>query len=410
MHPPCSFVSSLQSIIYSLEILRRQQWNFYRLENEHLTNCEQYRVVNIVPLPMTLSDTEVVAHTAPEAAVLIRQDSKSKALEEPQHVEERKEPDAAQSDEQQAPDGEQAIMRISRRNSPPRASILRHFSLRNDADSSPDSSPESRSRAPRDVLAASPRSAARRPSSSAVLAQSSNAASHPLLAAVDVVQRASAGVPQLESVMQAAAKVREDELAKLRSTPSMIAGMRDTLEKEMSAYGLQGRRGSMQSSTPNSPEVSRNEQQQAGKAGVESPSKAHSPRKPDSPSSSALTSSPEVSSGEEDAQQRSARLSAGVGRRGSGSGGGSGRGSGRTRPLNGRPASPPPVDTGALSASAASVMSVPSWLSAAPLLQAGPSSSPPSAEMRAALEGKEAPLARTPKLSGHNSSDREKKQ
>ena len=40
------------SIVWALEILRRNQWNVYRLENEHLTNCENYRVVNIVPLKM----------------------------------------------------------------------------------------------------------------------------------------------------------------------------------------------------------------------------------------------------------------------------------------------------------------------------------------------------------------------
>ncbi|KAN0084540.1 EXS family domain containing protein [Tylopilus felleus] len=35
----------------TLEILRRVQWNFYRLENEHLGNMDQYRVTHEVPLP-----------------------------------------------------------------------------------------------------------------------------------------------------------------------------------------------------------------------------------------------------------------------------------------------------------------------------------------------------------------------
>ncbi|CAM6035388.1 unnamed protein product [Sphagnum compactum] len=35
----------------SLEILRRGQWNFYRLENEHLNNVGHYRAIKTVPLP-----------------------------------------------------------------------------------------------------------------------------------------------------------------------------------------------------------------------------------------------------------------------------------------------------------------------------------------------------------------------
>ena len=283
-----------KSIIYSLEIVRRQQWNFYRLENEHLTNCEQYRVVNIVPLPITVTDTEVGTHTAPEAAVLIRQDSRSREVEEEQQ-EERKEREAGQVDKQQMQDGEQPMMRLSRRDSPPRVSILRHFSLgRADDDSSPDSSPDSRNDAPHTGVATSPRSAVKAPSSTAVLPPSSISPSHPLLAAASAVQMASAGVPQLEEAMKAAMKVTESEMAKVRSTPTLIAAMRDTLEKEMSQYGLQGRRGSL-ASNPSSPEVSRNDQQ-AGRAGKDSPSK------PGSPSSSALNSSPDASSGEEDEQ------------------------------------------------------------------------------------------------------------
>eukprot|EP00743_Colponemidia_sp_Colp-15_P003538 GILK01003818.1.p1 GENE.GILK01003818.1~~GILK01003818.1.p1 ORF type:complete len:823 (+),score=116.33 GILK01003818.1:2051-4519(+) len=33
------------------EIYRRSQWNFFRLENEHLNNCGQYRAVDYIPLP-----------------------------------------------------------------------------------------------------------------------------------------------------------------------------------------------------------------------------------------------------------------------------------------------------------------------------------------------------------------------
>ncbi|KAJ7276062.1 hypothetical protein B0H12DRAFT_1065762 [Mycena haematopus] len=41
-------------ILGLLEIGRRWQWNFYRLENEHLGNVDQYRVTREVPLPYTL--------------------------------------------------------------------------------------------------------------------------------------------------------------------------------------------------------------------------------------------------------------------------------------------------------------------------------------------------------------------
>lgn len=35
----------------SLEVIRRGHWNFYRLENEHLTNAGKYRAIKTVPLP-----------------------------------------------------------------------------------------------------------------------------------------------------------------------------------------------------------------------------------------------------------------------------------------------------------------------------------------------------------------------
>ncbi|KAH9833274.1 EXS-domain-containing protein [Rhodofomes roseus] len=40
-----------------LEMLRRWQWNFFRLENEHLGNMDQYRVTREVPLPYSFDDT-----------------------------------------------------------------------------------------------------------------------------------------------------------------------------------------------------------------------------------------------------------------------------------------------------------------------------------------------------------------
>lgn len=42
---------ALITIVASLEILRRGIWNFFRLENEHLNNVENYRAIKAVPLP-----------------------------------------------------------------------------------------------------------------------------------------------------------------------------------------------------------------------------------------------------------------------------------------------------------------------------------------------------------------------
>ncbi|KAF8331469.1 EXS family-domain-containing protein [Cantharellus anzutake] len=43
-------------IFGALEMLRRVQWNFYRVENEHLGNMDQYRVTREVPLPYSRDD------------------------------------------------------------------------------------------------------------------------------------------------------------------------------------------------------------------------------------------------------------------------------------------------------------------------------------------------------------------
>ncbi|KAG8856416.1 hypothetical protein FRC20_000476 [Serendipita sp. 405] len=46
--------------IYAIaEAFRRFQWNFLRLENEHLGNADQYRVTREVPLPYTFDPAEL---------------------------------------------------------------------------------------------------------------------------------------------------------------------------------------------------------------------------------------------------------------------------------------------------------------------------------------------------------------
>jgi hypothetical protein len=45
-------------ILSLIEALRRFQWNFFRLENEHVNNCGQFRAVKDVPLPFILSERQ----------------------------------------------------------------------------------------------------------------------------------------------------------------------------------------------------------------------------------------------------------------------------------------------------------------------------------------------------------------
>lgn len=40
----------LVSALAAVELVRRAQWSFFRLENEHVSNCEHFRVVTVVPL------------------------------------------------------------------------------------------------------------------------------------------------------------------------------------------------------------------------------------------------------------------------------------------------------------------------------------------------------------------------
>ncbi|KAJ6487884.1 EXS-domain-containing protein [Mycena sanguinolenta] len=63
-------------ILGFLEICRRWMWNFFRLENEHLGNVDQYRVTREVPLPYTLpfeirdDVEEEIPETAPWAVTV----------------------------------------------------------------------------------------------------------------------------------------------------------------------------------------------------------------------------------------------------------------------------------------------------------------------------------------------------
>ncbi|GJV03206.1 phosphate transporter PHO1, partial [Tanacetum coccineum] len=39
------------------EVIRREHWNYYRLENEHLNNVGKYRAVKTTPLPFYETDS-----------------------------------------------------------------------------------------------------------------------------------------------------------------------------------------------------------------------------------------------------------------------------------------------------------------------------------------------------------------
>jgi len=42
------------TILAGVEIVRRAQWNIFRLENEHLNNCGNYRATKDIPVPLVL--------------------------------------------------------------------------------------------------------------------------------------------------------------------------------------------------------------------------------------------------------------------------------------------------------------------------------------------------------------------
>jgi len=50
-------IPQIDALIYaSVEILRRAMWGVFRVENDHLTNCDNFRAVRDVPLPMEMKE------------------------------------------------------------------------------------------------------------------------------------------------------------------------------------------------------------------------------------------------------------------------------------------------------------------------------------------------------------------
>jgi hypothetical protein len=219
-----------KSIIFALEIVRRQQWNFYRLENEHLTNCEHNRVVNIVPLPLSLSDVDVQLHTGPEAAMLIRKTTDRESTQSREEaMEEEKLPALVPPSPAEAPQASAAAPVVGKgeMETPPtrsrRGSLFsyRRSSPASREDSSPDSSPE--------------RGTPTRSSPLPHSTPSSPSHPHALLVAATAVAFASAGVAGLEEAMRAAVKARESVGVSGRSSD-----LREAFDREKSRYGAAG--------------------------------------------------------------------------------------------------------------------------------------------------------------------------
>lgn len=57
--PELKKYSRLRSFIFAIfEMLRRWQWNFFRVETEHLGNADAYRVTREIPLPYAVREQD----------------------------------------------------------------------------------------------------------------------------------------------------------------------------------------------------------------------------------------------------------------------------------------------------------------------------------------------------------------
>ncbi|KAL0090837.1 EXS family-domain-containing protein [Phycomyces blakesleeanus] len=56
-------------ILAVVEALRRLQWNFFRLENEHLNNCGAYCAIKEIPLPFAITDAAKALYAEEEGSI-----------------------------------------------------------------------------------------------------------------------------------------------------------------------------------------------------------------------------------------------------------------------------------------------------------------------------------------------------
>ncbi|XP_057768662.1 phosphate transporter PHO1 homolog 9-like [Salvia miltiorrhiza] len=61
-HLPFLHRNAMVSVVACLEILRRGIWNFFRLENEHFSNVENYRAFKSIPMPFYYEQESVRRH------------------------------------------------------------------------------------------------------------------------------------------------------------------------------------------------------------------------------------------------------------------------------------------------------------------------------------------------------------
>jgi hypothetical protein len=56
-----SYKLIVQTVLGFLEVFRRFVWNFFRLENEHLNNCGQFRAVRDISIsPIQVTDLAII--------------------------------------------------------------------------------------------------------------------------------------------------------------------------------------------------------------------------------------------------------------------------------------------------------------------------------------------------------------
>lgn len=71
----------LASILAPLEVFRRFIWNFFRLENEHLNNCGQFRAVRDISIaPIDSSDHNTILRMMDDPDGILNRHTKGSKL------------------------------------------------------------------------------------------------------------------------------------------------------------------------------------------------------------------------------------------------------------------------------------------------------------------------------------------
>ncbi|KAF9433619.1 hypothetical protein BGZ76_009203 [Entomortierella beljakovae] len=113
-------------ILALLEVLRRWMWNFFRLENEHLNNCGQFRAIKDIPLPFHIR---------------VENDSERRRDMDDEDMRERFEEEEEEAEEEEEEENNSREYKPQRYNSTSRNDHTRNYSF----SQLPTSSPESES-------------------------------------------------------------------------------------------------------------------------------------------------------------------------------------------------------------------------------------------------------------------------